>query len=126
MVLLQNSGDQLIAIIAKYENEKGQLKNNTVVTTVMSNMGLGACLGQLGIHHLTGSRDRVIGRTGESSSDEVMPKKFEIVFNRDEGKFRTVEASMVDMVMADRRIGNDRHKNLILNKIFDRTVFDQL
>jgi phosphoglucosamine mutase len=46
------TGDQLIAIIAKNEKENGHLDNNTVVTTVMSNMGLGACLGQLGIRHI--------------------------------------------------------------------------
>ena len=46
------SGDQLIAIIAHHEKEKGSLINNTVVTTVMSNMGLGVCFERLGIHHV--------------------------------------------------------------------------
>ncbi len=32
-------GDMLIAIFAKYMKEKGKLKNNTAVVTVMSNMG---------------------------------------------------------------------------------------
>ncbi len=32
-------GDKLIAIFAKYMKEKGKLKNNTAVVTVMSNMG---------------------------------------------------------------------------------------
>ncbi len=34
------NGDQIMYIIAKYWKEKGQLPNNTVVTTVMSNFGL--------------------------------------------------------------------------------------
>ncbi|MEG3006225.1 MAG: phosphoglucosamine mutase [Oscillospiraceae bacterium] len=33
------SGDELMAIFAKYMSEKGLLKNNTVVATVMSNLG---------------------------------------------------------------------------------------
>jgi phosphoglucosamine mutase len=46
------SGDQLIAICAKRALEEGTLAKNTVVTTVMSNMGLGACLKNLGITHV--------------------------------------------------------------------------
>ena len=33
-------GDRLIAIISKYLKEKGKLKNDTIVATIMSNMGL--------------------------------------------------------------------------------------
>ena len=33
-------GDMLIALFAKYLKEKGKLKNNTIVATVMSNLGL--------------------------------------------------------------------------------------
>ncbi|MBU1172117.1 MAG: phosphoglucosamine mutase [Proteobacteria bacterium] len=46
------TGDQIIAICAVHEKEKGNLKNNTVVTTVMSNMGLGSCLKEKGINHI--------------------------------------------------------------------------
>lgn len=46
------TGDQIIAICAAHAKEKGTLKNNTVVTTVMSNMGLGACLKERGITHV--------------------------------------------------------------------------
>lgn len=46
------SGDQIIAICAAHALNKGTLKNKTVVTTVMSNMGLGACLNDLGITHV--------------------------------------------------------------------------
>lgn len=46
------SGDQIIAICALHAHNKGALKNNTVVTTVMSNMGLGVCLKEKGITHV--------------------------------------------------------------------------
>ena len=46
------SGDQLIAICAKYAKENGTLVNNTVVTTVMSNIGLSNALKRLGIKHV--------------------------------------------------------------------------
>lgn len=49
------------------------------------------------------SRDTISGRTRDVSRDSGIPKKFEIVFNRNDGTLRTVEASMVDMVTADRR-----------------------
>lgn len=43
------TGDQNLAICAKYMQQKGTLKNNLVVSTVMSNMGLGVALRQMGI-----------------------------------------------------------------------------
>ncbi len=46
------SGDQLIAIMAWHEKNQGTLSNDTVVTTVMSNMGLGVCFEKLGIRHV--------------------------------------------------------------------------
>ncbi len=47
------SGDQILAICAKDLKQKGRLKNNLVVSTVMSNMGLGAALHKMGIRHET-------------------------------------------------------------------------
>jgi phosphoglucosamine mutase len=46
------SGDQLIAIFAKDLQELDILSNQTVVTTVMSNMGLGKALNDMQIRHL--------------------------------------------------------------------------
>ena len=46
------SGDQLMAIFAVDLKKRGGLANNTVVTTVMSNMGFGAAMQQMGIRHL--------------------------------------------------------------------------
>jgi phosphoglucosamine mutase len=47
------SGDQILAICAKAMKHKGTLENNVVVSTVMSNMGLGAALKHMGIKHET-------------------------------------------------------------------------
>jgi phosphoglucosamine mutase len=47
------SGDRILAICAKDLKQKDRLKNNLVVSTVMSNMGLGLALQNLGIRHET-------------------------------------------------------------------------
>ncbi len=46
------TGDQIIAVFANELKTKGLLKNNMVVTTVMSNMGLGSTLKEMGIKHV--------------------------------------------------------------------------
>ncbi|UCD90343.1 MAG: phosphoglucosamine mutase, partial [Desulfobacterales bacterium] len=46
------SGDQILAVCAKYMKQKGHLKRNLVVSTIMSNTGLGIALKQMGITHL--------------------------------------------------------------------------
>jgi phosphoglucosamine mutase len=58
------SGDQLIAICARYLQARGRLSGNKVVTTVMSNMGLGSALESMGIDHLkTQVGDRYVMET---------------------------------------------------------------
>lgn len=47
------SGDHILAICANAMKLKGILENNVVVSTVMSNMGLGAALKGMGIRHET-------------------------------------------------------------------------
>jgi phosphoglucosamine mutase len=55
------TGDQLLAICARDMLAKGQLGNPLVVTTVMSNMGLGVALKDMGIAHIkTGVGDRYV------------------------------------------------------------------
>lgn len=55
------TGDQIIAICANYAKETGRLLNNTVVTTVMSNMGLSKTLKSLEIEHImAGVGDRYV------------------------------------------------------------------
>lgn len=43
-------GDQIMAICGKHMKEKGKLKNNTIVATVMSNLGLTLMCKREGIH----------------------------------------------------------------------------
>ena len=45
------TGDRIIAICAKYLKQKGRLKENQVVTTVMSNLGLRLALKKMDIKH---------------------------------------------------------------------------
>jgi phosphoglucosamine mutase len=55
------TGDQVLAICASYLKENGRLKNNTVVSTVMSNMGLGEALKKMDIENaITGVGDRYV------------------------------------------------------------------
>jgi phosphoglucosamine mutase len=55
------TGDQVLAICAKHMKEKGPLKDDTVVSTVMSNLGLGKALEAFGIRHVkTGVGDRLV------------------------------------------------------------------
>ncbi|MFH0729975.1 MAG: phosphoglucosamine mutase [Pseudomonadota bacterium] len=46
------SGDQILAVCAGYLFENGLLKNNKVVTTIMSNLGFKAAMNAAGIDHL--------------------------------------------------------------------------
>ena len=55
------TGDQLLAICAKEMQAQGVLKNNLLVSTVMSNMGLGLALKKMGVENLiTGVGDRLV------------------------------------------------------------------
>jgi len=55
------TGDQVITICAKMLHERGVLRNNLVVTTIMSNMGLISALKGFGISHAaTGVGDRLV------------------------------------------------------------------
>ena len=47
------TGDRILAIFSKALKQKGLLKNNVVVSTVMSNLGLQVALKKLGIRYLT-------------------------------------------------------------------------
>lgn len=55
------SGDQIIAVCAKFMKQQGLLKNNRVVSTVMSNLGLAKSLKDLDIKHtMTKVGDRYV------------------------------------------------------------------
>lgn len=47
------SGDQILVICAHFAKQQNRLKNNTVVSTVMSNMGLHKALEDLDIEHVS-------------------------------------------------------------------------
>ncbi len=46
------TGDKILIICGKYLKSKGKLKNNRIVSTVMSNFGLGVALRELDIDHI--------------------------------------------------------------------------
>jgi phosphoglucosamine mutase len=55
------TGDQILAVCARHFKEKGVLQNNTVVSTVMSNIGLGEALKKMDIRHeITDVGDRFV------------------------------------------------------------------
>ena len=47
------TGDQVLVLCADYLKREGLLKNNVVVSTVMSNLGLARALEKMGVHHET-------------------------------------------------------------------------
>jgi phosphoglucosamine mutase len=47
------SGDRILAVCARHLQRQGRLRNDTVVSTVMSNVGLGRALRDMGLRHLT-------------------------------------------------------------------------
>jgi phosphoglucosamine mutase len=62
------TGDKILAICAAHAVRKGLLPHNRVVSTVMSNIGLGRALKALGIHHeITGVGDRLVMAAMEKS-----------------------------------------------------------
>jgi phosphoglucosamine mutase len=46
------TGDQILAVCAKFLKDKGELNNNLVVSTVMSNVGLRQALKEMSIDHI--------------------------------------------------------------------------
>jgi phosphoglucosamine mutase len=55
------TGDQIIAICVRMLHDRKELRNNVVVTTVMSNMGFSADMKEMGIRHeKTGVGDRLV------------------------------------------------------------------
>lgn len=46
------TGDQILAIFASFFKMRGVLTNNILVSTIMSNMGLGSALKKMGIKHI--------------------------------------------------------------------------
>ena len=72
------TGDQILAVCAKYLKEQGELVNNTVVSTVMSNVGLHQALKRMDINH-------VITDVGDRYVLEQMIKTNAIIGGEDSG-----------------------------------------
>lgn len=72
------SGDQVMAICTEYLKEEGNLKNNTIVTTVMSNMGLSIALEKMGV-------EQIKSKVGDRYVLEEMLKKDAIIGGEDSG-----------------------------------------
>ena len=72
------TGDQIIAICAKVMKEAGTLTNNLVVCTVMSNIGLGVALKELGI-------DQAVTQVGDRYVLEEMRARGVAIGGEDSG-----------------------------------------
>jgi phosphoglucosamine mutase len=72
------SGDQIMAICAKAYKDRGELKNNRVVPTVMSNVGFHAAMKQLGI-------DVDTAGVGDRKVLELMLEKDAVLGGEDSG-----------------------------------------
>ena len=72
------TGDQILAICAQHLKNRGRLKNNIVVSTVMSNMGLGEALKKMGI-------ENVITAVGDRYVMEEMRKRGAVLGGEESG-----------------------------------------
>lgn len=72
------SGDRILAICAQTLKKEGRLKNNIVVSTVMSNLGLSLAFKKLGIEHVTTN-------IGDRYVLEEMQKRKAIIGGEDSG-----------------------------------------
>ena len=72
------TGDQIMAICAKNMKKEGKLVNNMLVSTVMSNIGLGIALKELGI-------ENVITQVGDRYVLEEMQAKGAVIGGEDSG-----------------------------------------
>ena len=72
------SGDKIIAICTKKLKEEGKLKNNTVITTVMSNLGLSVAFQKMDIKNVT-------TKVGDRYVLEEMIKNDSIIGGEDSG-----------------------------------------
>lgn len=71
-------GDQILFIGAKFLQKQKRLTNNLLVTTVMSNIGLGLALKKAGIHHATSA-------VGDRYVLELMQTKGAVLGGEDSG-----------------------------------------
>ena len=115
------TGDQIMAICAKDLMDKGKLENNLVVSTVMSNMGLGAALKEMGVK-LSASQ------VGDRNVMKMMMAQGAIVGGEDSGHLIFLDVHTTgDGIMAGLRLLDAmRSAQQPLSKLADvMTVFPQ-
>jgi phosphoglucosamine mutase len=72
------SGDRILAICARYLHRTGRLKNNTVVSTVMSNASLARSLRAMGVRHIA-------TQVGDRHVMEAMQREDAVLGGEDSG-----------------------------------------
>ncbi len=116
------TGDQIMAICAKDLYQKGKLSNKLVVSTVMSNMGLGAALEEVGIRWCA-------AQVGDRHVMEVMKAEGAILGGEDSGHIIFLDAHTTgDGMMAGLKlIEAMQSEKLPLSELADvMTVFPQV
>ena len=78
------TGDRILAICASHAKSKNQLKNNLVVSTIMSNIGLKKALEALGINHITTG-------VGDRKVQEAMQRSGAVMGGEDSGHMLFLE-----------------------------------
>jgi phosphoglucosamine mutase len=101
------TGDQILALCARRMKEKGTLRNNTVVSTVMSNIGLGLALKDLSIDH-------VMANVGDRYVAEKMTETGAVIGGEDSGHMifshhhTTGDGLLTALMLIDAMIASDR------------------
>jgi phosphoglucosamine mutase len=72
------AGDRILAVCAQYARQKNQLRNNIIVSTIMSNVGLTEFLGSQGIKHVRAG-------VGDRKVLEEMKKQGALIGGEDSG-----------------------------------------
>ncbi|MBU8911558.1 MAG: phosphoglucosamine mutase [Desulfobacterales bacterium] len=72
------TGDRILAVCAKFAKERGRLNNNTVVSTIMSNIGLSRTLDSLEICHIKSD-------VGDRKVLEAMKRSGAVIGGEDSG-----------------------------------------
>ncbi len=83
------NGDVIMAIFAQWQRERGRLEKNTVVTTVMSNLGFHQAMDRLGI-------DVVLTPVGDRHVVEAMRKSHSVVGGEQSGHILLEDRSTGD------------------------------
>ncbi len=101
------SGDQILAICARRMKETGTLRNDTVVSTVMSNIGLRLALKELGIIH-------IMADVGDRYVAEKMTETGAVIGGEDSGHMifsghhTTGDGILTALMLIDAMIAADR------------------